>query len=608
MSAVLARAVLLELAVLLGSAGLMVRYFRLPGCVPWTITGVVWLSWWLGLSGIVLLTADLSEALSASSSGPSTWLLRSWSVVYWTTFILAWGVLPVLNEAYHRGETEPLERLRQALRANLRSYALMGLCFVCLVLLLVISGRASLFSVSGVCVALGNTYGLLLIVVFMGHGLVEVPRRLWINSCPHRELDLLYFRATEADTGLHDAIYDLQDVQVQLDAFACAPGLEREYAVVRATCDAFDPTALAPGMWEAATGVSTRLQQQQGKETVSLSTLVEIHRQVKAGQERLASKSKQWDAIMARIDIVCLVSSGNLPYPKIGEALSSGPDAGAISKCYAGTARTWSLMSARCKWLWRKYLEHAALRVAAVICFVFSCVVLLGEVTLIFAASGNTGSGVSLLGWLLRSISAASSTPLATQAVSLVPFLYMSVCCFRSLFQLKLFGTLALSGPHQSLPGPLMFNAQQLIRLQFPLGYNFLMTLRLAGGSGGTTAFQSSVMSDMEVVPLLGESFNVYAPLIMVVLCLFTACNGYAKLLHFIGLEHEDLAIGAGATAEGREKIEEGVRLVERSRRQKLLREAAESSYAPPALELGSGGKGSKGATRYEKLLQGAHV
>jgi hypothetical protein len=45
----------------------------------------------------------------------------------------------------------------------------------------------------------------------------------------------------------------------------------------------------------------------------------------------------------------------------------------------------------------------------------------------------------------------------------------------------------------------------------------------------------------LQVVPLLGTDFNIYAPLIMVILCLFTMCHGYARLLRFVGIDHEDL-------------------------------------------------------------------
>lgn len=80
-------------------------------------------------------------------------------------------------------------------------------------------------------------------------------------------------------------------------------------------------------------------------------------------------------------------------------------------------------------------------------------------------------------------------------------------------------------GGHHTLPSPLLFNAQYLIRLQFPLGYNFMRILRYAGTERErelhSPAFQN-LMNDMSTVPVLGTGFNVYAPMVLVVLCMFT--------------------------------------------------------------------------------------
>jgi LMBR1-like membrane protein len=70
--------------------------------------------------------------------------------------------------------------------------------------------------------------------------------------------------------------------------------------------------------------------------------------------------------------------------------------------------------------------------------------------------------------------------------------------CYDSLFKLKLFGSMALNGPHQSLPGQLMFNAQYLVRLQFPLGYNFLTLLRYNSATLKQVAF-NNLMQNMAV-------------------------------------------------------------------------------------------------------------
>ncbi len=73
----------------------------------------------------------------------------------------------------------------------------------------------------------------------------------------------------------------------------------------------------------------------------------------------------------------------------------------------------------------------------------------------------------------------------------------MNFYCFRTLFKIHLFGNFSLSGPHHSHTGPLLFNGQYLVRLQFALGYNFLTILRQTS-SPRPTAF-AKLMSSMEV-------------------------------------------------------------------------------------------------------------
>ena len=51
----------------------------------------------------------------------------------------------------------------------------------------------------------------------------------------------------------------------------------------------------------------------------------------------------------------------------------------------------------------------------------------------------------------------------------------MSICIYECLFQMSLLGPYRLRGNRQSHGVALVFNAQFLVRLQFPLAYNFLL-------------------------------------------------------------------------------------------------------------------------------------
>lgn len=72
-----------------------------------------------------------------------------------------------------------------------------------------------------------------------------------------------------------------------------------------------------------------------------------------------------------------------------------------------------------------------------------------------------------------------------------------------------------------------------------------------------------SIMSDMSTIPFFGTSFTVYAPLLILAVCAFTLCDAYPKLLHLLGIEHEDaLLLLDQETLEG--KVNEGIQLLKR--------------------------------------------
>ena len=106
----------------------------------------------------------------------------------------------------------------------------------------------------------------------------------------------------------------------------------------------------------------------------------------------------------------------------------------------------------------------------------------------------------------------------------------------------------------------LAFNAQLLVRLQFPLAYNFLLMLQYDGSTSSATAFEK-FMGVMSVVPIFGTKFQVYAPLLIPGLCVITLLNVYPRLLAILGFQHED-AILVGDADELDIKVSEGIRLL----------------------------------------------
>jgi hypothetical protein len=577
--------------------------------------------------------------------------LQVWKGIYWSTFILTWLVLPIVFSYLESGYFTPRDRILDALRDQLRMafIALVALVGFCIYL---VAQRYTLAGAEGLLMALGNTYGLLFVVVLLGNGLVEVPRKLWKSSFPDQELKRLYFRSSLVDSDLHDAVCVLSDVEAEVSALReqlrQSPPAGEELALELDACMKIlqdtrasfrhRPEDMTLGMLLPRTPFGVNSHPTSGPPP-SLAHLAGLHARLKKAQLRVQVLKKQRDAVISKVEVIEAVCQGALPYP-------SDVKAGDGEGCCAALGAWASHLGTVLAWYWLTTLSHCTLRLLAILGWFLTVCFLWSQVFL--------GSPYALSPYGAFQQAFGTSSPFAIQLAIAVPLAYVSICTYRSLFKFKLFGYVAiysdqsiflaisiplsplhakrrgrdrhgpvfsfshplhtpppspysefsLQGPHQSLAGPLLVNAQYLIRLQFPLAYNFLLMLR--SPSSKQTAFRH-LMSNMAVVPLLGRGFSVYAPLMMVVLAAFTYFRGYARLLRLVGAYHEDLISGE----EQEEMIQQG-RSLARRRRYPLPsaggnnRSGREDGFASGSVSLsgsGGGGKATTGTMRVQQEL-----
>lgn len=192
-------------------SGWIVHHFASP-TVSIFIRILVTVSFWLGFGGIALLPIDLQlttvfeEGDEGATKPNETYTL--WMVMYLSTFVLAFIVLPLCREALLSGQFTVSTRLRAGCRKAVKTYALLS----CLGLIGVISLGVKLkdWNVIPVVIALGNTYGLLLVSLLLGYGLVDFPRHMWRKSEPVTELRRRRIMAGNADEAVFEAVWELQ--------------------------------------------------------------------------------------------------------------------------------------------------------------------------------------------------------------------------------------------------------------------------------------------------------------------------------------------------------------------------------------------------------------
>jgi len=202
-------------------AFLLVNYYASPiTSIPVRLLAV--LSFWLGFMGIVLLPIDLSRTIQydipmdngndnvgETSEIPevnNTYL--PWLVTYWSTFFLAWIVLPFVRKVLFSGYFTLFARLKMAAKESLKEYLIN--CVALIVCIVALAIYLKSVHVVAILMAIGNTYGLLLVALLLGYGLVDVPRRMWRNAYPDVELRRTQILASHVDEALFEAVWELQ--------------------------------------------------------------------------------------------------------------------------------------------------------------------------------------------------------------------------------------------------------------------------------------------------------------------------------------------------------------------------------------------------------------
>jgi|SRR5579862_1786500 len=92
-------------------------------------------------------------------------------------------VLPILQSYVDSGHRSRRRRLISALRNNLRYQAILLSIFALGLVYILLTVKINSFGdFQSLLIALANTYGLVLVILCMGHGLVAIPRRIWLES------------------------------------------------------------------------------------------------------------------------------------------------------------------------------------------------------------------------------------------------------------------------------------------------------------------------------------------------------------------------------------------------------------------------------------------
>ena len=107
-----------------------------------------------------------------------------WRVVYWSAQFLTWLILPIMQSFTQAGEFTFRGKLKSALWDNMIYYA--SYLLIAIILIIYIAMKPDLHldwdRTKAIAASASNTWGLFVLVLMLGYGLVEVPRSCWSRS------------------------------------------------------------------------------------------------------------------------------------------------------------------------------------------------------------------------------------------------------------------------------------------------------------------------------------------------------------------------------------------------------------------------------------------
>eukprot|EP00607_Mallomonas_marina_P010667 CAMPEP_0182422582 /NCGR_PEP_ID=MMETSP1167-20130531/8305_1 /TAXON_ID=2988 /ORGANISM="Mallomonas Sp, Strain CCMP3275" /LENGTH=257 /DNA_ID=CAMNT_0024600751 /DNA_START=271 /DNA_END=1041 /DNA_ORIENTATION=- len=255
------------------------------------VTIAVYLSWVLGFAGILVLPFDMSEALLDRTKLPL--LNELWHFIYWSTFALAWGILPIQMSYHTSGGFDFNAKIKEAFYQNILFYVVSGVVGIIYIIAKAATSGASIYQVIGFLMALGNTYGVLMIIALMGNGLISLPRRLWQLGNPDTELTRLYMLAPSVESSYCDARYELEDCEEEVKRVSQTsqgnPEITNMALIMSDRVSSFNFSCRSTSLLH-----SQRKSKNDKKETYEKKDLITLHKRLIQAQLKVLACDRRW--------------------------------------------------------------------------------------------------------------------------------------------------------------------------------------------------------------------------------------------------------------------------------------------------------------------------
>ena len=182
--------------------------------VEWYTRLFIYLAWTLGFEIIILLPVDVY--ISYINKDPTEIKIMEyiWRFNYWIAFALWNFIFPMLGEYVIAGDFTVKAKLCTSIIQNLIFYSVLGLLGGIALLFLWAKGQfdGDNGSFSGFIIFWMNAYGLILIILFLGFGIVAVPKKYFGMKSFDFRRQFVYWKISRKEEVYQDKKYNLEEL------------------------------------------------------------------------------------------------------------------------------------------------------------------------------------------------------------------------------------------------------------------------------------------------------------------------------------------------------------------------------------------------------------
>ncbi|XP_062398927.1 G-protein coupled receptor-associated protein LMBRD2a [Sardina pilchardus] len=484
-----------------------------------------------------------------------------WRVVYWTSQFLTWLLIPFMQSYARSGGFSISGKVKTALIENAIYYGTYLLIFCSLLIYVAVSPKLNLswtqLQVIGITAA--NTWGLFLLVLLLGYGLVEIPRSYWNASCHGHLLAKTYFKAAKLMTEKADAEENLEDA---MEDVRNASEAIKYNNPLRKCID----TVLRKSPTEYQEKMNRNMDDYEDFDEnrnpcPSKKSLVKLHKQVIYAVQRHNRTQVQWQALLEEaFHLEDVAKNETSATHQFVHSFPSSEPPGWLSRV---------LYTPTIEWYWECQLRRWFYKALAVLLMLVSVAVVWSECTFF-----STHPVLSLFAIFIQ-LAEKEYNYFYIEMACFFTIFYLCYCVYSTVFRIRVFNYYYLAPHHQTDAYSLQFSGMLFCRLTPPLCLNFLglihMDSTISGQQREQTAY-TTIMGSMKVLSFIAKGFYIYYPMLILLLCIATFYSLGTRCLNMLGFQQF-----MGESNMTTDLVDEGRELIRRERRKRQRTEDGEN-------------------------------